>query len=62
MLLILLVLFNLYKEIGELCKKNSIYFILDSAQSAGVLEVDFKKFNLNALAFTGHKSFLVLKV
>ena len=46
------------QQIGELCKKNNILFILDSAQSAGVLEVDFKKFNLDALAFTGHKSLL----
>ena len=46
------------QRIGELCKKNNIFFILDSSQSAGVLEVDFKKFNLNALAFTGHKSLL----
>lgn len=46
------------QKIGELCKKNNVFFILDSAQSAGVLEVDFKKFNLNALAFTGHKSLL----
>ncbi|SCK04049.1 Probable cysteine desulfurase [uncultured Clostridium sp.] len=46
------------QKIGELCKKHNIFFILDSAQSAGVLEVDFKEFNLNALAFTGHKSLL----
>lgn len=46
------------QKIGELCKKHNVFFILDSAQSAGVLEVDFKKFNLNALAFTGHKSLL----
>lgn len=44
------------KEIGELCKENNIHFILDSAQSAGVLDVDFKDLNLSALAFTGHKS------
>ena len=46
------------KEIGNICKKNSIHFILDSAQSAGVLPVDFNDFNLSALAFTGHKSLL----
>lgn len=46
------------KEIGELCKKNNIYFILDSAQSAGVIDIDFKTLSLNALAFTGHKSLL----
>lgn len=44
------------KEIGELCKKNNILFILDSAQGAGVLDIDFKALNLSALAFTGHKS------
>ena len=46
------------QEIGAICKENNIFFILDSAQSAGVLNVDFEKFNLNALAFTGHKSLL----
>lgn len=45
-------------DIGNLCKKHNIFFILDSAQSAGVLDVNFEKFNLNALAFTGHKSLL----
>lgn len=44
------------KEIGELCKKNNIFFILDTAQSAGVLDVNFDELNLSALAFTGHKS------
>lgn len=46
------------KEIGKLCKEKGIFFILDSAQSAGVLNIDFKEFNLDALAFTGHKSLL----
>lgn len=46
------------ESIGNLCSKNNIFFLLDSAQSAGVLNIDFKKLNLNALAFTGHKSLL----
>jgi selenocysteine lyase/cysteine desulfurase len=46
------------EEVGSICKKHRIYFILDSAQSAGVLNVDFKKLNLSALAFTGHKGLL----
>ena len=46
------------KQIGDLCKKHGIFFILDSAQSAGVLDIDFKDLSLNALAFTGHKSLL----
>lgn len=44
------------EKIGKLCLENNIFFILDSAQSAGVLDIDFNKFNLSALAFTGHKS------
>ncbi|MGG7144971.1 aminotransferase class V-fold PLP-dependent enzyme [Clostridium nigeriense] len=43
-------------EIGELCKENNIHLILDAAQGAGVLNVDFQKLNLSAVAFTGHKS------
>ena len=45
-------------QIGDLCKKLGIFFILDSAQSAGVLDINFKDLSLNALAFTGHKSLL----
>lgn len=44
------------KKIGSICKDNNIFFILDSSQGAGVLRTDFKEMNLNALAFTGHKS------
>lgn len=44
------------KEIGDICKRNNIFFVLDTAQSAGVLDIDFTKLNLSALAFTGHKS------
>ena len=44
------------KEIGIICKEHNIFFILDSAQSAGVLDINFHELNLSALAFTGHKS------
>lgn len=46
------------EEVGNICKRHGIYFVLDSAQSAGILDVDFNKFHLNALAFTGHKGLL----
>lgn len=46
------------KEIGEICKKHNIFFILDTAQGAGTLKTDFNELNLSALAFTGHKSLL----
>lgn len=46
------------KDIGLLCKKHNIFFILDTAQGAGTLKTDFTELNLSALAFTGHKSLL----
>lgn len=46
------------EEVGKLCKRYNIPFILDSAQTAGVLDVDYKRYNLSALAFTGHKGLL----
>lgn len=46
------------EDIGKICKQNNIYFILDSAQTSGVIPIDFYKLNLSALAFTGHKGLL----
>ncbi|MGL4731347.1 MAG: aminotransferase class V-fold PLP-dependent enzyme [Clostridium sp.] len=44
------------KDIGKICKEKGISFIIDSAQSAGCIDVNFKDLNCSALAFTGHKS------
>ncbi|WP_434298000.1 aminotransferase class V-fold PLP-dependent enzyme [Clostridium sporogenes] len=46
------------ETIGKICKEKGIYFIIDSAQTAGVLPLDFQNLNCNALAFTGHKALL----
>ncbi|EKS4345463.1 aminotransferase class V-fold PLP-dependent enzyme [Clostridium botulinum] len=46
------------ETIGKICKEKGIYFIIDSAQTAGVLPLDFQDLNCNALAFTGHKALL----
>ncbi|EJO5346842.1 aminotransferase class V-fold PLP-dependent enzyme [Clostridium botulinum] len=46
------------EEIGGLCKKNNIIFIIDSAQTAGFLDIDFEKTGADAIAFTGHKGLL----
>ncbi|MBK5241140.1 aminotransferase class V-fold PLP-dependent enzyme [Clostridium sp.] len=46
------------EAIGKICKEKGIFFIIDSAQTAGVIPLDFYKLNCNALAFTGHKSLL----
>ncbi|NLK94948.1 MAG: aminotransferase class V-fold PLP-dependent enzyme [Clostridiales bacterium] len=46
------------KEIGNICHENNIFFIIDSAQSAGTLDVNMETLNASAIAFTGHKSLL----
>lgn len=46
------------EEVGKICKENNLIFIVDSAQTAGFLDIDFNKINVDALAFTGHKSLL----
>ena len=46
------------KQIGKLCKDNGIFFIVDSSQGAGVLDINMKLTHADAIAFTGHKSLL----
>jgi cysteine desulfurase family protein len=41
-------------SIGKLCAARGVHFIVDAAQSAGLLPIDMK--NISALCFTGHKS------
>lgn len=43
-------------DVGNICKKHNLFFIIDTAQSAGTVNVDMKELNANAIAFTGHKS------
>jgi len=45
-------------EVGQICKKHNIKFIVDSAQTAGAFDIDMKKMNIDGLAFTGHKGLL----
>lgn len=42
------------QSIGELCAKHGVHFIVDAAQSAGLLPINMK--NISVLCFTGHKS------
>ena len=46
------------EEIGKICKKYSIPYLLDASQSAGVLNIDMKKYNIGLLAVPGHKGLL----
>ena len=45
-------------EIGQICKNNNIIFIVDSAQTAGIIDISMKKSNIDILCFTGHKGLL----
>lgn len=44
--------------VGRLCKLHSIPLLLDAAQSAGHIPVDFESFHLSALAIPAHKGLL----
>lgn len=46
------------REIGQICQEKGIYFVLDTAQTAGHLDIDFYEMGLSALCFTGHKGLL----
>ena len=45
-------------QIGAVCRARGIRFILDAAQTAGVLPLDMEGMCIDALAFTGHKGLL----
>lgn len=46
------------KMVGKLCKQYDVPFVLDAAQSAGHVPVDFEEFSLSALAVPAHKGLL----
>ena len=43
------------EALGEICQRHHLYFIVDSAQTAGIVPIDMEKMHIDALAFTGHK-------
>lgn len=46
------------EEVGKLCEKHRLKFIVDAAQTAGVIDIDMKAMHIDVLTFTGHKSLL----
>lgn len=46
------------EAIGQVCKKHDLFFVVDSAQSAGTIQIDIEKCGIDFLAFTGHKGLL----
>lgn len=45
-------------EIGQFCREHHLRFIVDCAQTAGVLPIDMEEMHIDALAFTGHKGLM----
>ncbi len=43
------------EELGAFCRENGILFLVDAAQSAGVLPISMKKYCIDLLCAPGHK-------
>lgn len=46
------------QAVGALCKEKGIPFVVDAAQTAGILPLSMKDLHAAAIAFTGHKGLL----
>lgn len=45
-------------EIGNICRKMGVIFMIDAAQTAGCVPIDVETMNIDILAATGHKGLL----
>ncbi len=45
-------------RVGEICRSRKVHFLLDTAQSAGVIPIDMAAFSADLLVFTGHKGLM----
>ena len=46
------------QSVGKLCREKGILFVVDTAQSAGVIPISMKEDNIDILCFTGHKGLM----
>lgn len=46
------------EQVGEICERHGVLFVVDSAQTAGVLPVNLEALHAGAICFTGHKGLL----
>lgn len=51
---------NQIEQIGEICKKHNLLFLVDCAQSAGHEKIDMQKMNIDFISIAGHKGFYAL--
>jgi selenocysteine lyase/cysteine desulfurase len=45
-------------EVGDIVREKGCYFLVDAAQTAGVVPIDVQAMSIDLLAFPGHKSLL----
>ncbi len=45
-------------EIGRFCRRRGLFFVVDGAQSAGVLDLNVDKMGIDALCVPGHKGLM----
>jgi cysteine desulfurase family protein len=46
------------EAIGEIANRHGIFFMIDASQSAGIVQIDVKKYNVDIMAIPGHKGLL----
>lgn len=46
------------QAVGKICKEKGILFVVDTAQSAGMIPISMKKDYIDVLCFTGHKGLM----
>lgn len=46
------------EEVGEICKRRGVFFAVDSAQTAGIIDISVRKMNIDFLIFSGHKGLM----
>jgi len=44
------------EPVGNICRNHGLLFLVDAAQTAGVIPIDLEKEKIDLLAFTGHKA------
>ncbi|MGA2371682.1 MAG: aminotransferase class V-fold PLP-dependent enzyme [Candidatus Korobacteraceae bacterium] len=45
-------------EIGRICRDRGVTFVVDTAQTAGIVPINMKEMNIDVVAFTGHKALM----
>jgi len=45
-------------EIGRIAREREVQFLVDAAQTAGVVPIDIREMNIDLLAFPGHKGLM----